>query len=144
MEIAANSFPKSYGSAADRIAVLAGGSRERQRTTRSNTVATVTRWWVIVIGIVLAAGCGGGKKRGDTYARAEVAQQKCCEHLAGAPRDQCLGSLVRVDDAQVARTSTNQETYACVAEHFVCDPATGHATQVSAQQQLDCIQDLPQ
>ena len=33
--------------------------------------------------------------------RAEAAtdrQTTCCEHLAGAPRDQCLAEIVRVDD----------------------------------------------
>jgi hypothetical protein len=109
-------------------------------------VASVTRWWVLVFGLVFtAAACGGGgerKARGDTYAKAASAQQQCCESLAGAPRDQCLASLVTVTDPAVAGTSTNQDTYACVTEHFVCDPSTGHATQQSAQSQLDCIQDL--
>jgi hypothetical protein len=130
------------------MAVLIQGNRERERTASRNTVATVTRWWVIVFGLVLGAtGCGGGgdrKPHGDTYARASHAQEQCCENLSGPGRDQCLGTLVSVTDPAVAKTDTNQETYACVAEHFVCDPATGHATQQSAQSQLDCIQDLQQ
>ena len=137
---------KSYDRPGPRMAVLVRGNRERERTASRNTVATVTRWWVLVFGLVFAAGaCGGGgerKSRRDTYARASNAQQQCCEHLQGAPRDQCLGTLVTVSDPAVATTDTNQETYACVAEHFVCDPSTGHATQQSAQSQLDCIQDL--
>ena len=27
-------------------------------------------------------------------------------------------------------------------QHCVCDPAKGHATQASAQAQMDCLQDL--
>jgi hypothetical protein len=133
---------KAYDVNTRRLAVLARGDRERERTGSRNTVATFSRWWVIVLGAALAA-CGGGDgKRADMYARASHAQEACCEHLTGAPRDQCLRSLVTVDDPMVASTPTNQDTYACVSEHFVCDPATGHATQASAQSQLDCIQDL--
>jgi len=137
---------KGYDAHADRIAVLARGNRERERTTSRNTVASMTRWWLILLGLVFATtACGGGDKpKRDTYAHASQAQQQCCEHLGGPGRDQCLGSLVTVDDPAVATTRANQETYACVSEHFVCDPATGHATQASAQSQLDCIQDLPQ
>jgi len=71
-------------------------------------------------------------------------QEQCCEHLEGGARDQCLQKIVRVGDPEVAKTKANQQQFACVTEHFVCDPATGHATQASAQAQLDCIQDLEQ
>jgi hypothetical protein len=117
--------------------VLATAVREQHVTPRSNTVPRVLRMW---IAITLAA-CGGGH-RGDTYARATQEQEQCCEQLSGATRDECLRKLVRVSDPEVARTSTNQDQYACVTEHFVCDPTSGHATQQSAQAQLDCIQDL--
>ena len=133
---------KGYDLVTDRLAILARGNRERGRTAGSNTVTSVSRWWVIILGAVLAA-CGGGESHhGDMYARASHAQAECCENLAGDARGQCLGTLVTVDDPAVASTSTNQDTYACVAEHFVCDPASGHATAASAQSQLDCIQDL--
>jgi hypothetical protein len=117
--------------------VLAAAMREQRATPRSNTVARVLRIW---IAITLAA-CGGGH-RGDTYARATQEQEQCCEQLSGPTRDECLQKLVRVSDPEVARTQTNQDQYACVQEHFVCDPTSGHATQQSAQAQLDCIQDL--
>jgi hypothetical protein len=143
METAAMLDLKGYDRNAHRIAVLAHGNRERKRTASRNTVASVTRWWVIVIGLVLAA-CGGGDRPKNAYARASHAQERCCEHLQGPPRDQCLQALVRVEDPAVAATDTNQDTYACVVRHFACDPATGHATQASAQAQLDCIQDLDQ
>ena len=85
--------------------------------------------------------CGGGK-HDDTYAKAQSAQQSCCEHLAGADRDRCLQQIVRVDQPDVAHSATNQSTFACVEEHFACDPHTGHATQQSAQSQMECLQDL--
>jgi hypothetical protein len=85
--------------------------------------------------------CGGGR-HGDTYAKATEAQQQCCEHLAGSGRDDCLQKIVRVPDRDVAKTSTNQATYACIEDSFVCDPRSGHATTASSQQAMDCIQDL--
>ncbi|MEZ4400973.1 MAG: hypothetical protein R3B06_13185 [Kofleriaceae bacterium] len=91
--------------------------------------------------LALAAACGG--RHTDTYQAATATQEQCCEHLAGAPRDACLAEIVRVDDPAAARTKVNQRTYACVQEHFVCDPATGRGTAASNQQQLDCIADLP-
>ncbi|HTJ40601.1 MAG TPA: hypothetical protein VL463_00850 [Kofleriaceae bacterium] len=91
----------------------------------------------------LAAACGGHKHQ-DTYQHATAAEQQCCEHLTGAPRDQCLQSIVRVPDPAVATSSTNQDTFACVEDHFVCDSSTGRATKQSAQAQLDCIADLQQ
>ncbi|HUJ62186.1 MAG TPA: hypothetical protein VLX92_26950 [Kofleriaceae bacterium] len=93
------------------------------------------------LALALAA-CGGGR-HGDTYAKATDMQQQCCEHLASEQRDQCLKQIVRVGDPEVARTATNQTQYACVQDHFVCDPATGRATRDSAQAQMDCLQDLP-
>ena len=89
----------------------------------------------------LLLGCGGGKPA-DTYARGTQVQEQCCEHLAGAGRDSCLQQVVRVDDKAVAASPLNQQTFACVVDHFACDPASGHATQASAQAQLECIQDL--
>ena len=131
-----------YDLASQRLAILARAHRERERTARGNTVASISRWWIIAIGLVLAACGGGGGHHGDMYAKGDQVQSQCCEHLAGAERDQCLGALPRVGDPGVASYSTTQDVYACVAENFVCDPATGHATQASAQSQLDCIQDL--
>ena len=92
---------------------------------------------------ILAAACGGGGgKPKDTYARGTQVQEKCCENLSGPTRDECLKKIVRVDDPEVAKTPANQQQYACVVDNFVCDPAAGHATQASAQAQMDCIQDL--
>jgi hypothetical protein len=109
-------------------------NRERRVTNRGTTLGTA------VLASLALLGCGG--KHGDTYARATDVQGQCCQHLAGGPRDTCLSQVVRVDDPQVAKTSVNQSTYACVVEHFECDAGTGHPTQRSAQAQLECIQDL--
>ncbi|CAN5351329.1 hypothetical protein BH11MYX1_BH11MYX1_15660 [soil metagenome] len=122
----------------------ASSTRESGRTTanRERLVTPVrTTLCLAVLGALVSA-CGGGAKPKDanTYARAASAQQECCEH-AGANRDSCLKDIVQVE-ASVQESAQNQATYACVVEHFTCDPASGHATQPSAQAQLDCIQDL--
>ena len=129
--------------------ILAHAIRERAVTTPAATVVRPARAWfalVATLASALAAGACGGSKHsgGDTYAKAEDVQGDCCEHLSGDARTQCVSQIVRVDDQNVARTSVNQQTYACVTDHFTCDPATGHATPASAQAQLECIQDLGQ
>ncbi len=121
-----------------------GGSCEFSGTPRRTTLGRLGV--AITLGIAVltgACGGGGGNKRGDTYVAATSAQEQCCEGLKGGARDTCLASIVRVADDAVARSKANQDTYACVQEHFQCDVATGMATQASAQEQLDCIQDLP-
>lgn len=92
--------------------------------------------------VAVLAACGSGKRSGDTYAKATHAQASCCEHLQGQGRDECLQRIVRVDDPAVAKSSINQASYACIEEHFVCDPQSGHVTQASSQAAMDCIQDL--
>lgn len=118
--------------------VLARAVRERPATPGRTTVARTLR--VFWFSILLAA-CGGGGHKADTYARGTDVQQACCEHLQGDGRSACLQKIVRVEDL-AQRSPTNQATYGCVVDHFTCDPATGHATQASAQAQIDCIQDL--
>ena len=122
-----------------RRAALARVLRERPATAPRNTVVRSLRWLALA-----AAACGGGSKRTDTYAKGTDAQSQCCENLTGGARDTCLSEIVRVDDPAAAQTSTNQATYACVVEHFVCDPHTGKPTQISAQAQYDCIEDQAQ
>ena len=122
--------------------VIAGALRERRTTPGRTTVVTTLRWWIALTVAALAlAGCGGGRKT-DTYARGTQVQEACCEHLKGPDRDRCLGEVIRVGDPAAAHTATNQQTFACVVEHFVCDPQTGRETQASAQAQHDCTDDL--
>ncbi len=112
---------------------------EHPVTARPTTLARLRLAVGLALALALAA-CGG--KHTDTYRAATDEQTRCCEHLAGAPRDQCLGEIVRVDDAAIAQSPANQRTYACVDRHFQCDAATGRASAASNQAQLDCIQDL--
>jgi hypothetical protein len=114
--------------------------RERVSTKRHTTRSRVRHGWLVALAASLAA-CGGGH-RTDSYKQATSEQEQCCEHLQGAPRDQCLAQIVRVDDPAVARADANNDTFRCIESNFVCDPATGHATQASAQDQYDCIVSL--
>lgn len=96
----------------------------------------------LALALVLVLAACGSSNKGDTYAAATSAQEACCEHLDGEPRDQCLAQVVRVDDPEVAKTDVNRATFACVRDHFACDKATGQATAESRQAQYDCMQDL--
>lgn len=122
------------------LRVIADQVRAAGTTPRRRTVALARRWWVALTLVVAACGSGGGRR--DTHARGVAVQEACCEHLQGGDRDRCLQEVVRVDDVGAAGTATNQQTYACVVEHFVCDPRTGRETRESAQAQHDCTDDL--
>jgi hypothetical protein len=74
------------------------------------------------------------------YRPALSSQEQCCNGLRDANAKQaCLADIPRTQDETSA---INQETFQCVEKHFTCDPATGRATRDSAQQQLDCLNDL--
>jgi len=120
----------------------AASPREPVSTKRHTTRRRVRHAWIAGIAAALAAACGGHHT--DSYRQATSEQTSCCEHLTGPARDQCLGQIVRVDDPQVATAPANRDTYGCIENHFVCDPATGHATRDSAQEQYDCIVSLNQ
>ncbi len=126
--------------------VLAAAVRDASTTVTPGTVVRPQRWWVTlrVTAILLMLVACGGPTRTDTYARGTDLQEQCCESLTGAPRDACLAAIVRIHDPGAAATATNQQTYACVVDHFVCDPATGHETAASAQAQHDCTDELLQ
>ncbi|HEY4058661.1 MAG TPA: hypothetical protein VGM39_18740 [Kofleriaceae bacterium] len=95
-----------------------------------------------VLAALSLAACSHDTAKKDTYAKGTEVQEDCCEHLTGNARAQCLSGIIRVGEPDVATSSVNQEQYACVAEHFTCDPAAGHATKESAQAQMDCLQAL--
>ena len=111
--------------------------RERPATPTRTTLARLC----LAAALTLAAACGGSHKV-DRYAAATNLQETCCEKAPD--RDACLRGIVRAPDADVVHAPANQQTFAGVQDNFVCDPATGRATAASAQDQLDCIQDLPQ
>jgi hypothetical protein len=74
------------------------------------------------------------------YRPALSAQEQCCNRVQDPNGKQaCLADIPRTQDET---SSINQETFQCVEKHFACDPATGRATRDSAQQQLDCLNDL--
>lgn len=74
------------------------------------------------------------------YKPALANQEQCCNRLADPNAKQaCLADIPRTQDETSA---INQETFQCVEKHFACDPQTGRATRDSAQQQLDCLNDL--
>ncbi len=123
--------------------VIAGAVREARTTPARKTVVTTLRWWIALTATALALAACGGSRGTDTYARGTQVQEACCENLQGHDRDRCLAEVIRVGDPAAANTATNQQTFACVVEHFVCDPQTGRETQASAQAQHDCTDDLP-
>jgi hypothetical protein len=123
------------------LALEATQPREHPATPHRHRAVTLKHRWTVALTLVIAAACGGSR-RPDAHARASDVVARCCEHLTGGARDRCLAEMPRVDDPGAAKTSTNQQTYACVVDHFVCNPETGHATQPSAQAQYDCIEDL--
>ena len=74
------------------------------------------------------------------YRPALASQELCCHKLADSNAQRaCLADVPRTPDET---TPINQETFQCVERHFQCDSATGRATRDSAQQQLDCLNDL--
>jgi hypothetical protein len=87
--------------------------------------------------------CGGAQH--NSYRVATSKQESCCRSLAdGAAEATCLQEIPHVDasDRGAETAQVNRETFACVENNFVCDPASGRATQASAQAQLDCITEL--
>lgn len=77
------------------------------------------------------------------YRSALTRQETCCSALTDpAARNACLGEISRVDNPTSETSAVNAETFRCVDQHFRCNPATGRATKDSAQEQLDCINDL--
>ena len=94
---------------------------------------------VLAFSLLLGAGACATTDT-NHYKPALASQQQCCDRLADANAKQaCLTDIPRTQDES---STINQETFQCVEKHFTCDPATGRATRDSAQQQLDCLNDL--
>ncbi|HEY4175929.1 MAG TPA: hypothetical protein VGM90_03825 [Kofleriaceae bacterium] len=121
--------------------VIGRAVRESAATLRRRPVTTPRTWIALSALAVMIAACGGNKTQSN-YSRGVQVQEQCCESLAGDARDACLKQVVRVDDPTAQKTATNEQTYACVVDHFVCDPTTGHETAASAQSQHDCTDEL--
>jgi hypothetical protein len=74
------------------------------------------------------------------YRPALANQETCCHRLPDQNAQRaCLADIPRTQDES---SPINQETFQCVEKFFACDPTTGRATRDSAQQQLDCLNDL--
>jgi hypothetical protein len=109
-----------------------------QPIARRLTIVPALPLAFIALPLVLAGACATGDV--SHYKTAVANQDQCCNRLADASAKQaCLADIPRTQDESSA---INQETFQCVAKHFTCDPATGRATRDSAQQQLDCLNDL--
>lgn len=121
--------------------VIASAVRETSATPRRRIVTTPRTWVALTALALIVAACGGNKAQSN-YSRGVQVQEQCCENLSGSARDACLSQVVRVEDPAAQKTATNEQTYACVVDHFVCDPTTGHETQASAQAQHDCTDEL--
>jgi hypothetical protein len=88
------------------------------------------------------AACGGSAKSSH-YERALSKQESCCQGLQDdKDRANCMENIVRIHDESVEDSQVNEASFRCVEKDFVCDRATGHATQESSQAALDCISDL--
>ena len=95
---------------------------------------------ISALALALAASCATAPPV-NHYRNTLSAEQSCCNRL-GDPAAQrtCLADIPQPQGDEVS--ALNQETFACVHRFFRCDLATGRATRESAQQQLDCLNDL--
>jgi hypothetical protein len=105
----------------------------RRRHTRLATIAVL-----LALGI---AACAGASRK-NYYASALKRQESCCDQI-GDPRAaaDCRAGIQRVKKQGDESDPMNRQTYYCIDRHFVCDASSGKATQASAQEQLDCIND---
>jgi len=112
--------------------------------TTDSRIAVRTATLVALAALAASAlACGAADTTPNHYAAAVNRQEQCCDGLADpAARDECRAQIRRVDSEAAANTDVNQQTFECVERYFQCDPATGRATQESAQAQLDCLSDL--
>ena len=100
---------------------------------------TSLRSLILFAGVVSGAACATTST--NLYRASLAAEEDCCAHLTDAnAQAACRSEIPRPKGNETAQL--NQETFACVRGHFRCDPATGRPTRESAQQQLDCLNDL--
>jgi hypothetical protein len=99
-------------------------------------IATPIR--LFVLSLITIAACA---TTDTNHYRPALANQEACCHGLRDPNAQraCLADIPRTQDEG---SPINQETFQCVERFFACDPQTGRATRDSAQQQLDCLNDL--
>ena len=123
------------------IRILKDQSNGKPSATPPRRERRYTSWLVTVFLLQLVA-CGGSSKASH-YERAMNKQETCCKGLQDdKERATCMDSIVRINDESVEDSQVNEASFRCVEKDFVCDTATGHATQASSQAALDCISDL--
>lgn len=111
------------------------------RTSRGRRAVRCVAGALALVGALSSLACGAAAQ--NYYQTAVAKQEDCCARLSDpAAATACREGILRVDNPAAEASSVNQETYRCVDRYFSCDAATGHATQPSAQSQLDCISDL--
>ena len=111
------------------------------RTNGDRCVAWSLAGAALLLAVLAGLACGAASA--NYYQTAMAKQESCCDQLADpAAATACREGIPRVDNPAAETSSVNQDTFQCVDRHFTCDPATGRATQPSAQAQLDCITDL--
>ena len=95
---------------------------------------------LLTLPLLAAGACATTETAANHYRPALASQEQCCQRLPD-PNGQraCLADIPRTQDEG---SPINQETFQCVERFFACDPQTGRATRDSAQQQLDCLNDL--
>ena len=100
-------------------------------------------WPLLCVVILQLAACGSSSKKSSHYKAAMNKQESCCHGLQDdRQRSECMNKIVRISDASVEDSEVNEATFRCVEKNFVCDAASGQATQEASQAALDCITDL--
>jgi hypothetical protein len=111
-----------------------------QRPPNDETGAPMTTLHLRMLALSLLAAGACATSDANHVRPAVVSQEQCCHKLTDTnAQHACLADIPRTQDES---SPINQETFQCVERHFSCDAATGRATRDSAQQQLDCLNDL--
>lgn len=101
---------------------------------------TISHFRLLLLSLAVLGPVSCATTDANHYRPALANQEQCCHKLGDQnAQHACLADIPRTQDET---SPINQETFQCVEKHFTCDSATGRATRESAQQQLDCLNDL--
>lgn len=108
-------------------------------SARASSFASPTMRAALTVMLALTGGCATSSI--NHYRAVAGAEEHCCDGLRDPTAQKaCRADIPRPQGNELS--PLNQETFTCVERHFRCDPATGHATRESTQQQFDCLNDL--